>query len=225
MNRTLWNRIWESMRSIIRQPLKSLGAILIYIYDEQGSHRKLEILLTGLAIFVAWRLLTETQKQVIVMSDSAKRELKAYVYLPSQQPQSIEKNIVDSIKANSFFSRDSSFPFLLKNFGKTPAYNVSAFVFFYLRDSPPVVDTIGYGTLYNILIPPETEVLHLGKFFPGTDLSIEKKGMMKWIAGKLQYMDTFGDTTVAVFCYKYVSKHNFYVTEYFREEVRPKDSL
>jgi hypothetical protein len=167
--------------------------------------------LTFILIFYTKDQVNATYEQTAEMRKTSRRELKAYVNI-SSMPDSSE--IIKQLKGDGV-------KFYIKNFGQTPAYNVTVGSIFTVDDSEniPNPDTISVENEYRIVLPPTAESVS----FP---LALGGRGQRDnrmWMAGRIRYIDVFMDTTYVTFRYMYVSLHNrfFAYTRDNHEETKP----
>lgn len=158
-------------------------------------------------------------RQVIVTRDNAKRELKAYIYIPQKELYNIynfarSQPIVDTVK-----KRDTTFHYILRNYGKTPASQIWARVYVFTDSSYlKILDTLAYEPYLIFSIPQDTEVEFLGRIGKGTILDSTINYF--WIGCRFQYIDVFRDTSEAKIIYRYYFAHKCFLTENQWDTVR-----
>lgn len=189
---------------------KAISMIWFNITSWIEDHPTLvEAVLTVAAIGIAWRLLTETQRQVdeaqkqVLVSkeqldlarESSHKELKAYVNISRMPTDSdLAKNPLEAT-------------FYVKNFGQTPAYDVGMGARFLIADSNDVPNpaTVNIENEYRISLAPTAEIeCYAGTIYP----TRRPKDPRRWIIGRIRYIDVFHDTTYVTFRYLYVAGHD-----------------
>lgn len=165
------------------------------------NHEGLQVLMGVVTIGVATWLLLETQRQVKIMRESSRIELRAFLAIVDL-PQNLD--IYDTLKNGKIetnYEKIRRVDWFIKNLGRTPAYDMRDTAYLVVTDkitedphslrSDPIGSTI-IGA--DIKIPQTTRI---NKIFP-----VQRQRL--YLCGRIDYRDIFMGDHFLTFCFEYM---------------------